>query len=88
MSQYKTCFQYFFYKPQTWIVGTALLSVGSYINLKAQEGQQGKKFQDARPSAATLEFERVHLARPGENKDVCLQVDWAPSFHSSWLKRE
>jgi len=76
------------YKPHTWVVAVSILSTGSILNLKWQEGQQGKKFQDARASPETLAFEQKYSLRPGEQKDALTQVDFTPLSHSNWLKRE
>ena len=85
---HKLGFQYFIYKPYVWLGGLTLLSAGSYLNLQWQTNQQGKKFQDARPSVETLAFESKYSLRPGEQKDALTGVDFSPISHSNWVKRD
>jgi len=85
---HKIGFQYFFYKPYVWVGALSLLASGSFMNLKWQQGQQGKIFQDVRPSAETVAFEQKFSFRPGEQKDALTQVDFAPISHSNWVKRD
>ena len=88
MTYHKIGFQYFFYKPHVWIGCLATLATGSVLNLKWQESQQGKKFQDARSSPETLAFEEKFTSRPGDQKDSLIQIDFSPISHSNWVKRE
>lgn len=88
MSAHKIGFQYFIYKPYVWMTGLALLSTGSYFNLQWQTNQQGKAFQDARPSVETLAFESKFSFRPGDQKDALTQIDFSPISHSNWVKKE
>jgi len=67
--------------------GLTILGAGSFFNLKWQENKLGSKFEDARPSAETIEFESKYSLRPGDHKDAVF-VDFAPSGHMYWLKRE
>lgn len=88
MTYHKIGFQYFFYKPYVWLSAMAILSAGSVANLKWQEAEQGRSFVEARATPETLAFESKYCARPGENKDVVTQVDFAPISHTYWVKRE
>ncbi|KAF0982821.1 hypothetical protein FDP41_010800 [Naegleria fowleri] len=88
MPYFKPGQQYFFYKPYIWMTGLAFLSFGSISLNRWQAGQQGKLFQDVRPSQEVIDYENKYVYRPGENRDAVNQVDFAPLTHSSWLKKE